>query len=117
MKTLTIHGVNFTLTNRTAEIIELTAPYTRADFLAKSQSERNDLMTRLNRLLDTLDSFSDEYGDALQNLFAFECWDRDAYCGESYSDFLEYASHMNEPDFDWDFYSDWHKDMYGFRPH
>ena len=31
--------------------------------------------------------------------------------------FIEYKSHMNEPDFDWDFYSDWHKDMYGFRPH
>ena len=31
--------------------------------------------------------------------------------------FHEYQSHMGEPDFDWDFYSDWHKDMYGFRPH
>ena len=31
--------------------------------------------------------------------------------------FREYQSHMGEPNFDWDFYSDWHKDMYGFRPH
>ena len=34
-----------------------------------------------------------------------------------------YADHINgkkweeiNPE-DWDFYSDWHKDMYGFRPH
>lgn len=40
-----------------------------------------------------------------------------AYRNRYMDDFLEYQSHMDEPDFDWDFYSDWHKDMYGFRPH
>ena len=32
------------------------------------------------------------------------------------AEFLEYASHKDEPDFDWGFYSDWHKDIYGYRP-
>lgn len=41
----------------------------------------------------------------------------DLYREYAMDDFLEYQSHMDEPDFDWDFYSDWHKDIYGFRPH
>lgn len=39
-----------------------------------------------------------------------------AYRNYAEADFLEYASHKDEPNFDWDFYSDWHKDIYGFRP-
>ena len=39
------------------------------------------------------------------------------YYEENIKEFREYESHMNEPDFDWGFYSDWHKDMFGYRPH
>ena len=39
------------------------------------------------------------------------------YYEENIEEFREYESHMNEPDFDWDFYSDWHKDIFGYRPH
>ena len=38
------------------------------------------------------------------------------YYNDNIDAFIEYQSHMDEPDFDWDFYSDWHKDMYGYRP-
>jgi hypothetical protein len=41
----------------------------------------------------------------------------EAYRRYAEADFIEYCTHMDEPDFDWDFYSDWHKDLYGFRPH
>jgi len=41
----------------------------------------------------------------------------DKYYHDNIDAFHEYESHMNEPNFDWDFYSNWHKDMYGFRPH
>ena len=34
---------------------------------------------------------------------------------ENYEDFRKYELKMGDPDFDWGFYSDWHKDMYG--PH
>ena len=49
-------------------------------------------------------------------------WLLDAVESEEYyeaniKEFREYESHMNEPDFDWDFYSDWQKDMFGYRPH
>lgn len=48
-------------------------------------------------------------------------WDIQHYWHEKYyydniDAFHEYQSHMGEPDFDWGFYSDWHKEMYGFRP-
>lgn len=48
-------------------------------------------------------------------------WEISAYYDHKYyydniDAFNEYRSHMGEPDFNWDFYSDWHKDMYGFRP-
>ena len=46
-----------------------------------------------------------------------DSWDNQAYRDYAEADFLEYASHKNEPDFNWDYYSDWHKDLYGFRPH
>ena len=46
-----------------------------------------------------------------------DAWNNQAYRDYTEADFREYASHKNEPDFDWDFYSDWHKDLYGFRPH
>lgn len=58
-----------------------------------------------------------EYKDTIEEMY----WELDeiesrAYRKANMAQFLEYQSHMNEPDFDWDFYSDWHKDMYGFRP-
>lgn len=41
----------------------------------------------------------------------------DEYRDENMAAFKEYAARMDEPDFDWDYYSDWHKDMFGYRPH
>lgn len=88
----------------------------------------------LNRL-DSLDFDSKEYGDIYHTIADivnrryddsddFKClyWQLDSYEHNRYyehsiKDFREYAKRKNEPDFDWDFYSDWHKDIYGFRPH
>jgi len=39
------------------------------------------------------------------------------YREENMDEFKKYEARMNEPDFDWDHYSDWHKDMFGYRPH
>lgn len=67
----------------------------------------------------------DLYAYALDRADGNEWWDVCCLVGayndeEYYNDnidaFLEYESHMDEPDFDWSFYSDWHKDMYGYRP-
>lgn len=42
--------------------------------------------------------------------------EHEQYFEHSIDDFREYCTHMDEPDFDWDFYSDWHKDLFGHRP-
>ncbi len=39
------------------------------------------------------------------------------YREENMAEFKAYEAKMHEPDFDWDYYSDWHKDMFGYRPH
>jgi len=58
---------------------------------------------------------------AYEALVSDAFWDFDAVYDRAYrnyamADFREYESHMNEPDFDWSFYSDWHKDIFGYRP-
>jgi hypothetical protein len=77
---------------------------------------------------DTLyHELQNEYEDDVYNIrhmsdmrrmlfLALEAFFEDSYYYENINAFREYQSHMNEPNFDWDFYSDWHKDMYGFRP-
>ena len=42
--------------------------------------------------------------------------DDKGYYDAEIENFREYKKHMGEPSFDWDFYSDWHKDLYGYRP-
>lgn len=39
------------------------------------------------------------------------------YREANYATFRAYELRMGEPDFDWGMYSDWHKDMFGYRPH
>ena len=73
----------------------------------------------LANLMDAV-NYDDEYEmyyDLVRNYYWLEhSVSSEAYRQYAEADFLEYASHKNEPDFDWDFYSDWHKDIYGFRP-
>lgn len=65
------------------------------------------------------------YSYALERADADEWWDvshmvgryiDEEYYHDNFDAFMKYKARMNEPDFDWDFYSDWHKDMYGYRP-
>jgi len=68
--------------------------------------------------------------DAILNLQDMNNWDMPYHCysvinsvedeeyrEENWEKFKAYEARMNEPDFDWDYYSDWHKDMFGYRPH
>lgn len=71
-------------------------------------------------MIDGLDSVMAKAGDNDRLwLKAYSLLDEVHYYDniESEREFHEYAKHMNEPDFDWNYYSDWHKDIYGFRPH
>jgi hypothetical protein len=59
----------------------------------------------------------DDYDEYRTQFWLLDEVEDEEYYAENIKEFREYESHMNEPDFDWDFYSDWHKDMYGYRPH
>lgn len=90
--------------------------YTVDDCVAMGDEECKALYSELEKHV----IYGGAYGEATEaqeDLF----WTLSAYYDHKYyldniEAFLEYESHMGEPDFDWDFYSDWHKDMYGFRP-
>ena len=60
--------------------------------------------------------YEDEDEEWERIYFYLDWYLQNEYFKENIEAFLEYEKKMNEPDFDWGFYSDWHKDMYGFRP-
>ena len=86
---------------------------TLEDFIAMGEEKLNAFYQSLMHKVDMQTA-----NDLEESLF----WEIGHYYDHKYYEdnidaFLEYKSHMGEPNFDWDFYSDWHKDMYGFRPH
>jgi hypothetical protein len=89
----------------TKEIKDLT----REEIKAMSREERQALHTHFFAVYDL--------GEEDRVYWLLHEVEDEEYYEENIEKFREYESHMNEPDFDWDFYSDWHKDMYGYRPH
>lgn len=90
---------------------EIKLDYTYDDIKAMSLADRTVIIEMCEEHMNNgeFGKFYDLYN--LVNLVA-----DDEYRDENMNAFREYESHKNEPDFDWDFYSDWHKDMFGFRP-
>jgi hypothetical protein len=83
------------------------------DFIAMGDDKLHDLFEQLEvkMIHNTASKLEEEIWAEI------ECYYDHKYYYDNIDAFDEYRSHMGEPDFDWDFYSDWHKDMYGFRPH
>ena len=89
--------------------------YSIDDIVAMDAADRDNLYNVLSAEYD-MDYFI-PMSDARRTLFlTLEAYYEDSYYYENIDAFKAYEKRMNEPDFDWDFYSDWHKDMYGFRP-
>lgn len=76
------------------------------DIKAMSREQRHELWKFAS---DNYDEYSDLY-------WLVDEVDHDIFFEENIAQFREYESHMGEEDFDWGFYSDWHKDFFGFRP-
>lgn len=81
-----------------------------------NKEERNALYKKCTAILD-----QQNCDDMWHHVY--ECYSRltsiedEEYREANIEKFREYEAKMNEPDFDWGFYSDWHKDMFGYRPH
>lgn len=82
---------------------------------AMSKESRKSLMNFCSHILDMqdMDNWDRTYG-CYKKLCAIE---DEEYRAENMDAFKAYEARMNEPDFDWGYYSDWHKDMFGYRPH
>lgn len=129
--TFTLYGVTFDLYSK--EAIEM------ANFVVSMEKAKKDieafkgliygskecsiLYHELYKVLsENLDRASYEsrfecfYNDCYHDYFLLCAIEEEKYREYAEADFLEYASHKNEPNFDWGYYSDWHKDLYGFRP-
>lgn len=87
--------------------------YSVADYVAMDKEQLSKIYRELGNKMDCRIATDEE--EALY--WEISAYYDDEYYYENIDAFLEYQSRMNEPDFDWDFYSDWHKDMYGYRPH
>lgn len=82
------------------------------DFVAMSDDALKAIQSRIASKMNA-ETASDDEAELYWSIEYY--WDN-KYYEDNIDAFDEYRSHMGEPDFDWDFYSDWHKDMYGFRP-
>lgn len=120
MKTFVIDGVMVEVSKdsfdaRVLEVVE----YVKAhiDFLQTHKYDERDGYdwSILSKLVD--DTWNTDYHSLVYNLYKeVNAIEDKLYRDYAEADFLEYAKHKNEDGFDWGFYSDWHKDIYGYRP-
>lgn len=116
-KTLVIASgitVSYYVSFRSADSVEsLINILSCMEYCSKEYSELyNGLYNAISKHLDADDNW-DIWYPLYQELNYVE---HEAYYDSNIDKFNEYCTHMNEPDFDWGFYSDWHKDLFGFRP-
>ena len=92
-------------------------PYnvTRGAIKAMNKEERRALRNALDAILDP-QPCGEEWEDAYSVYECLNYIEDEEYREENMDAFRAYEAKMGEPDFDWSFYSDWHKDMFGFRP-
>lgn len=87
--------------------------YTYADWADMDTVALSDLFSALSKKMDNMVATKQE-----ESLYwEISCFYDQEFYNRTIDDFREYCTHKDEPDFDWSFYSDWHKDLFGFRPH
>lgn len=93
-------------------------PYnvTAEEIKAMDKDARRALRNALNAILN--EQPCGEEWDATYSVYEeLNYIEDEEYREENMGAFRAYELKMNEPDFDWSWYSDWHKDMFGYRPH
>ena len=85
---------------------------TISDFPSMSHDELMGLWNKIGKLMDLGEATYEQrilYWD-------IDRYENDRYYYENIDAFRVYEQSKGRPDFDWNFYSDWHKDLFGFRP-
>lgn len=77
---------------------------------------RNELLGRCTAILERQE-MNEEWDIAYACYSSLCAIEDEEYRAENMDAFKAYEARMGEPDFDWSYYSDWHKDMFGYRPH
>ena len=87
-----------------------------------TQAERNEMRT-LAKTLDTVICGSPEWDKAYNRYLELCCKEQDEYRDEHYGKLRQfYEEHIADREWNeidqgaWDFYSDYHKDVFGYRP-
>ena len=91
--------------------------FTSAEYKALDKQSRRKAYDNIRKLMDDTDPASDTWSAYYEIYCWYNAVDDEEYREENMAEFKAYEARMNEPDFDWDYYSDWHKDMFGYRPH
>ena len=92
-------------------------------FEMMTDAELNDRTDELSKILDTCTASDPRWDEAYDEYFTIRAIQQDRYRRENQTEFdAFYEEHIKgkkweeiDPD-DWSWYSDWHKDMYGYRP-
>lgn len=89
-----------------------------------TNKELNNRLTELSRILNTTQPSSEKWDKTYNEYSRLTVVLDDRYREENEDEFQAfYKEHIEGKSWeeinpeDWDFYSDWHKDMYGYRPH
>lgn len=86
------------------------------DIKKMPREERNALRGKVEAILLGMSPADGRWEAAYEVYSDIRCLEDNEYYEANIDAFRAYEAKMGEPDFDWDFYSDWHKDMFGFRP-
>lgn len=86
------------------------------ELVKMSKEERKELQKQCEAILN-LQEMGEDWDVAYKCYSTLWAIEDEEYREEHMQEFKAYEARMGEPDFDWDYYSDWHKDMFGYRPH
>lgn len=89
-----------------------------------TNAEINSRLTELSLILNRTSPSTEEWDKAYNEYFKLSAVMDERYREENEDEFQAYyKEHIEGRTWEeidpvhWDFYSDWHKDMYGYRPH
>lgn len=122
MVVFNVYGVNVIMESnegRNYDLFKVIDGLNRLNDLAYDSKEYLDLWNDINAIVDkycTNRGYNEQDKDFESLYWELRSYEDDRYYDYNIDDFKAYEAKMDEPNFDWDFYSDWHKDIYGFRP-